>query len=353
MKEATFSAYITRSILQFAARYGVSLEEVCITVGLDSALLQMPDQQIPGSLHHAIWREVIKQTGDENFGLHLGEAFNLATFGIVGYVLLNCQTLGEALEKLSRYTRLFSQGAQIHISVSEGIAFCDCIVVENLKNYLLEEPRYAIDSTFASLLTATQELTGKSLRLYSVWFQYPQPASRLEYDRIFQTEQRFSMPMNRLIFDANSLKWSILSKNANLLTLFEQHAETMLEQMNRANGYTQQVVQVMMQQLKGELPTIDAVAQQLAMSVRQLQRELQTEETSFQQLLDETRRELALRYLKNLSTPIHDIAFLLGFSEPSAFHRAFKRWTGKTPRSYRLSTKAPFQTNAPPKSSDV
>jgi AraC-like DNA-binding protein len=335
MNEATFSAYITRSILQFAARYGVNLEDVCATVGLDSALLQMPDQQIPGSLHHAVWREVVKQTGDEEFGLHLGEAFNLAAFGIVGYVLLNCQTLGDALEKLSRYTRLFSQGAQIHLSVSEGMAFCDCTAVENLRNYLLEEPRYAIDSTFTSLLTATQELTGKSLRLSGVWFQYPQPASRVEYDRIFQTELRFSMPMNRLIFDANSLKGSILSKNANLLPLFEQHAETMLAQMNRTDGYTQQVVQALVQHLNGELPTIDAIAQQLALSVRQLQRELQTEGTSFQQLLDETRQELAVRYLKNPSTPIHDIAFLLGFSEPSAFHRAFKRWTGKTPRSYR------------------
>jgi AraC-like DNA-binding protein len=347
MKEATFSAYITRSILQFAAHHGVNMEEVCTTVGLDPALLQMPDQQISGSLHHAVWREVVRQTGDENFGLHLGEAFNLAAFGIVGYVLLNCQTLGEALERLSRYTCLFSQGAQIHLSVSDGMAFCDCIVVENLKNYLLEEPRYAIDSTFASLLTATTELTGKSLRLSGVWFQYPSPVHPSEYDRIFQTEPRFSMPMNRLIFDANSLKWSILSKNANLLPLFEQHAETMLEQMNRADSYTQQVVQALVKHLKGELPTIDAIARQLAISVRQLQRELQTEETSFQQLLDETRRELALRYLKQPNTPIHDIAFLLGFSEPSAFHRAFKRWTGKTPRSYRLSTEALLQTNAP------
>ncbi|WP_290883145.1 helix-turn-helix transcriptional regulator [Fischerella sp.] len=71
---------------------------------------------------------------------------------------------------------------------------------------------------------------------------------------------------------------------------------------------------------------------------RQLQRELQAEGTSYQQLLDETRKELALRHLQNLDTPIHDVAFLLGFSEPSAFHRAFKRWTGQTPRVYRLSS---------------
>lgn len=345
MKEATFSAYITRSILQFAARYGVDAEALCATVGLDSALLQMPDQQIPGTLHHAVWQQAVKQTGDENLGLHLGEAFNLAAFGIVGYVLINCQTLGEVLEKLSRYTRLFSQGAQIHVSVSEGMVLCDCTVVQDLKNYLLEEPRYAIESTFVSLRTATQGLTGKRLRLSGAWFQYPSPANPSEYDRIFQTELRFSMPTNRLIFDANCLSWAILSKNPNLLPLFENHAEAMLNQMNQVDRYTQQVVQAILQQLKGELPTIDAIAHQLTISVRQLQRELQIEGTSFQQLLDETRQELALRHLKNPATPIHDIAFLLGFSEPSAFHRAFKRWTGKTPRSYRVSNEHHYQSN--------
>lgn len=339
MKEATFSVYITRGILQFAARYGVNVEALCTTVGLDPALLQMPDRQIPGTLHHAVWREAVKQTGDESFGLRLGEAFNLVTFGMIGYVLINCQTLAEVLAKLSRYTRLFSQGAQIHISVSDGLAFCDCAVVDHLKNYLLEEPRYAIESTFASLLTATETLTGKPLCLSAAWFQYSSPVNRSEYERIFQTPLQFAMPTNRLVFDANCLNWPVLSSNANLLPLFEQQAEAMLNQMNRTDRYTQQVVQTLVQQLKGELPTIDAIAHQLAISVRQLQRELQAEGTSFQQLLDETRRELALRHLENSATPIHDIAFLLGFSEPSAFHRAFKRWTGKTPRSYRSSDK--------------
>ncbi|MGL6343843.1 MAG: helix-turn-helix transcriptional regulator [Waterburya sp.] len=106
--------------------------------------------------------------------------------------------------------------------------------------------------------------------------------------------------------------------------------------LNKSDRYTQKVVQAIIQQLKGELPTIEAIAHQLAISTRQLQRELKRESTSFQQLLDKTRQELALRHLKNPATLIHDIAFLLGFSEPSAFHRAFKRWTGKTPRQHRL-----------------
>ncbi|WP_236142940.1 AraC family transcriptional regulator [Nostoc sp. CMAA1605] len=335
MKEATFSVYITRGIVQFAAaKYGIDGDRLCQDVGIDPSLLKMPDQQVPGTLHNALWQEVVKRT-DANFALHLGEAFNLATFGIVGYVLVNCQTYREVLEKLSRYTRLFSQGAYIHFSEADGFVFCDCDIVEDVKNYLLEQPRYAIESTFASLLTATPVLTGKPLLLQAVWFKYPRPDDISEYERIFATGLHFSMPTNRIIFDANCLNWSILSANPHLLNVFEQHAQTMLEAMNREDDYTRKVVQEIIKQLKGNLPPIEAVARNLAISVRQLQRELQAEGTSYQQLLDQTRKELALRYLQSPHTPIYDVAFLLGFSEPSAFHRAFKRWTGQTPKAYR------------------
>ncbi len=336
MKEATFSVYLTRSIVQYvAARYGVDADSLCAAVGIEPALMKLPDERIAGTLHSAMWRYAIERTGDENLGLHLGEAFNLGAFGIVGYVLVNCLSFEQVLSKLSRYTHLFSQGAYIHFAVSQGLVLCDCDIVGDLKNYLLAEPRQAIESTFSSLLTATKLLTGKPLHPQAVWFGYPRPADISEHERIFQTDVHFSMPTNRLIFDVNCLNWSVLSANPNLLSVFEQHAEAMLDMMGREDGYTRRVVSAIAQQLKGELPLIEVIARNLAISVRQLQRELQKEGTSYQQLLDQTRKELALRHLKNPDTPIYDVAFLLGFSEPSAFNRAFKRWTGQTPRGYR------------------
>lgn len=100
--------------------------------------------------------------------------------------------------------------------------------------------------------------------------------------------------------------------------------------LNQANTYTRQVVQKIKRSLTGEVPTVEAIAHSLATSVRHLQRSLRAEGTSYQQLLEDTRKELALCYLKQPKHSIHDVAFLLGFSEPSAFHRAFKRWTGQT-----------------------
>jgi AraC-like DNA-binding protein len=187
------------------------------------------------------------------------------------------------------------------------------------------------------LLTLVKDLTGKRLRLSAAWFQYVPPAQLTEYERLFQTELHFAQPINRLAFDARCLDWSVLSSNAALLPLFESYADTMLAALTPTQDYQQKVSQAIAQHLIGELPTIQAIAYELAISVRHLQRELKAEGTSFQKLLDETRKKLALQHLKNPTTPIHDIAFLLGFSEPSAFNRAFKRWTGKTPGSYRGS----------------
>jgi len=282
-----------------------------------------------------LWREAVKQTGDRNLGLHIGEAFDLSAIGIVGYVLLNCQSYGQVLEKLSQYTRLFSQGVAIYHTISNGWVYCDCEILGNLNNYLLEEPQHPIESTFAALFTATQQLTGKSLKASAVWFGHSCPEDYSEHERIFQTVVKFSQPKNRIVFDVNCLNWPVRSANSHLLSVFESHAETMLDAQNQCYSYSKKVILAINQQLQGEAPTIEAIARSLTISVRQLQRELQSENTSYQQLLDKTRKELALRQIQNREISINDVAFLLGFSEPSAFYRAFKRWTGQTPRSYR------------------
>ncbi|NJR38360.1 MAG: AraC family transcriptional regulator [Leptolyngbyaceae cyanobacterium CSU_1_4] len=336
MQEATFSVAIVRDIVQYATAQGVAVNDLCCAARIDPAWLEDPDRQVAGEVLKHLWWEAIAQTGDPNLGLHIGEAFDLAAIGIVGYVLLNCKTYGQVLEKLSQYTRLFSQGIAIRHCVSAGWVHCDCAIVGNVKNYLQDEPRHPIESTFAALVTATQQLTGNRLKAHAIWFQHPRPADDSEHERIFQTTVQFSQPINRIIFPETCLNWSVRSANTNLLSVFELHANTMLSAQTHPQSYRQKVIAAIDQQLQGEVPPIEAIAHSLMLSVRQLQRELQTENTSYQKLLDETRKEIALNQLKIPTTSIHDLAFLLGFSEPSAFHRAFKRWTGQTPYRYRL-----------------
>jgi len=335
-QEKTFSGYLTRSVVRFATCHGVDVEKMCATIGFDLTLLDIPDRHIPQSLHYRICQEVSKQMDDENLGLHVGETFNLAYYGIVGYILINCPTLEDVFKKFSHYAPLFFQGVLTDISVINGMAIFDCNSISELSSDRdIENSRYDTESIFAAILTAVKALTGKIFYPSAVFFQHSSPADLAEYQRIFQSDLKFSMPYNRMVFDAACLRWPILSSNVNLLMLFEQQAEAMLEQLNEGDRYTQKVIHIIRHYLPGELPTVDVVAAQLAISSRHLQRELKMEGTSFQKLLDHTCQELALKHLRDSTISIHDIAFLLGFSSSSAFNRAFKRWTGKTPSSYR------------------
>lgn len=337
MHEATFSVALVRDIVQYVVNQGTEADALYQAAGIDPAWLEDPDRQVGGEVLQNLWCEAVEQTGDGDLGLHIGEAFDLAAIGIVGYVMLNCKTYRQVLEKLCQYTQLFSRGVTLHQQIVDGWVYCDCDIVSGFKNYLLDEPRHPIESTFAALFTATQQLTGHELDAQAVWFQHPRPSNVSEHERIFQTTVQFSQSANRIILNAHCLDWSVRSANPNLLSVFEAHASAMLIAQNQFQSYSQQVMMAIAQALQGEVPTIEAIARTLMTSVRQLQRELQAESTTYQQLLDNTRRELAFQSLKNPETSIHDVAFLLGFSEPSAFHRAFKRWTGQTPRSYRLS----------------
>ncbi len=339
MPEATFSIAIARDILHYVTAQGIAADRLTAAARLNPTWLADPDRQISGEVLKHLWRAAVEQTGDRDLGLHIGEAFDLSVIGIVGYVLLNCQTYRQVLEKLSQYTRLFSQGIAIHHRVTAGWAQCDFEIVGNVENYLLSEPRHPIESTFAALMNATQQLTGQALLTRSVLFEHSSPPTQAEHQRIFQVPVQFSQSVNRIVFEPVCLAWPVRSANNSLLSLFERHADTLLSAQNQP--YTQQVIAAIAQSLQGEVPLIEAIAHQLALSVRQLQRELQRENTTYQQLLEDTRKALALQHLQNLETSIHDVAFLLGFSEPSAFHRAFKRWMGQTPNRYRKNYAQP------------
>ncbi|MDX2240348.1 MAG: AraC family transcriptional regulator [Leptolyngbyaceae cyanobacterium bins.302] len=338
MKEATFSIALIRNSLHYAAAQGLDPQQLCRAIELDPALLDQPDSRVSGETSRALWHAIIEQTGDRNIGLHIGERFNLAALGMVGYVLFNCQTFGQVLDKLSRYMSLFSQGVSLHVTPLQGEVVCDWEIVSEVKNYLLEDPRQPIEVTMSALLTVAKTLTGQALRPLTVSFQYACPVDISEHQRIFGTSIRFSQPHNRMVLEAACLDWRVISANASLLAIFEQHAQSMLADLNQTDTCTYQVTREITQLLRGEVPAVETVAQRLMVSVRHLQRSLQAEGTSYQQILDSTRKDLAVRHLQQPHTSIHDVAFLLGFSEPSAFHRAFKRWTGQTPRDYRLTT---------------
>jgi AraC-like DNA-binding protein len=156
-----------------------------------------------------------------------------------------------------------------------------------------------------------------------------------EYVRLFGAGVRFAATEDRFIVPTSHLDQRVRSANPFLLRQFEQHADAMLSGIEQPSSNSHRVSQVIAENLKGAVPTLTQISRELAMSERNLQRALRDEGTSFQSLRDQVRCDIAIPHLANPATPAGQVGFLLGFSEPSAFHRAFRRWTGKAPSAYR------------------
>ncbi len=333
--ETKVSINFTRSLIQYAAARGASVLELCEAAGISPELLSKPDEKIDGHQSQRLWRKAEELLGDPDLGLHLGEQAHPSVLGLVGFVMLSCGKLGEALEKLIRYTNLLTDGVRGQIRQEGALARFEIAVTQDKVNFLLETPRQQLESSFSTIATVTRALTGKALPTLEVAFVHARPPRVTEHERIFAAPVLFSQPVNRMVFSAAALDFPILLANHDLLPMFESQAEQRLQQLTARETVAARVQREVVKQLRGEAPNIVGVARALGIGERTLQRELAAEQTSFRQLLDDARRELALGHLRNEKVSVAEVAFLLGFSEPSAFHRSFKRWTGQTPHAYR------------------
>ncbi|MDX5438302.1 MAG: AraC family transcriptional regulator, partial [Pontibacter sp.] len=169
-----------------------------------------------------------------------------------------------------------------------------------------------------------------------VLLAYPEPPSIKEHERIFAgAELVFGAKFSGLVFDVAYLQLPVVTANPELNQFFEKYAEEYLQKLHQPKTVQERVQREIAQLLKGEEPGINIVARSLAMSVRSLQSKLKEEGTTYQALLDEVRKQIAVKHLQDNQNTITDIAYLLGYSEPSVFSRSFKKWTGLPPAAYR------------------
>ncbi len=335
MKSSTVSVTLTRSMMRYAVARGARLEELCAAAGIEPSLLARPDERISGEQSLRAWNAAVRATGDDDFGLHLGELSQPASLGLVGFSMISAPDLGGALERLARYTNLLTNGVRGTITRHHTEARFDLEANRNVANFLLESPRQHIECTLSAFLALAASLTGRPLPVTEVWFQHVEPPSTLEHRRIFRSPVRFSREVNRVAFAVEALGWPLADANPGLLTAFDARAEGAIRKLDHSDSWSERVEQAVMENLRGMVPGLDDIARGLGVSGRKLQRHLQEEGTGFRERLDCARHELALRYLRRGEVPVAEISYILGFAEPSAFHRSFKRWTGSTPGSVR------------------
>ena len=337
MRRATVAASIVMDMLDFLERQGVSAADVMRAAGLELDALSKPAQRVPGSAVERLWEEAERRTGDPHLGLHMGESHKTGALDILGYVILSCRSARDVLDRLARYAAILNDGLRVRVVDDGGMTTCRFEAIEGLDNYLTRSPRHAIEAMASGVAVTMRHLPERAVDLREITFCHRAPSDIAEHRRIFGREVGFGAAENRLVFLTTDLDAAVRSSNPALLEVFERHANALIDHLDPQGPVARRVVELLGERVKGIAPTLDDLASELAMSARSLQRSLRAEGTSFQQLLDDVRRELAVRHLAVRGTSAAQVAFLTGFSEPSAFSRAFRRWTGSTPGAYCAS----------------
>jgi AraC-like DNA-binding protein len=331
MSERTTSSSWASSIVQALELEGLDCRALFARLGLDYAALDDPEARFPQDDMTRLWHLAVDVSGNPAIGLNMARlSVRPTAFHVVGYALMSSRNLREGFNRLVRYQRIIAEGSDLSFHVRpDGYELTLAIHGDRLP-----AARQSCEASLAHTLTFCRWLTGKPMSPRLVSFQGP-PPERLElYREVFQTPLRFNAEHYGLLFDRADLDAPLPSANEALAQLHDRFAGEYLARFSESR-VTHQVRQVLCRLLPQGEPKREAVAQALLLSERTLQRRLQEEGTSYQQLLDDTRRELAEQYLAQPNLTLLEIAYLLGFADPSNFFRAFRRWFDATPGEYR------------------
>lgn len=313
--------------------YGIQKEDSLKSINIDPSVLKSPDNRFTADEVYKIFQETLRLTNNDNIGLCMGELLSKSFSSILGYVLMNCNTLGEAAEKYCSYEKIVDEASITEVQIDGSSAI---VIIKTTSRILLDSRQFS-DYKMSGLISYIKLLSGRTVTLKEANFTHHKPQDTSRYSKIFQCPVYFEKQANSLVFDKQILNLPIVEPNNNLLKLFENIAQETLKSLENNESYSKKVAQIILKEMNMDIPSIKAISRKLAISVRTLQTYLHQEQTSFTKIANEVRKEIALNCLKDKNVSIDEIAYVLGFSEASAFHRAFKKWTSLTPNEFRAS----------------
>jgi AraC-like DNA-binding protein len=289
--------------------------------------LSDPDLRVAETALIEVWRLARQITGDDLLGLRFAQTVPAGALDLLEYAFRSSATLGNGLDQIVRYGRVMSDRAT-------AVLTRDGDVVTITWGDVMPPPR--VDFAMALVVRLAREATGVPLVPIDVALTHGSHGRADVYRVYFQGRVRFDQPSNRLVFAAADAARTLRSADPALAGVVRRRLEKMLAQLHQSgDSIVDRVRRVVLPALARGEPTAAMVSRELGLSQRTLQRRLQSEDTSFTRVLDAAREEVARALLREPGVGIAEIAFLLGYSEPAAFHRSFRRWTGQTPLSYR------------------
>jgi AraC-like DNA-binding protein len=318
---------------------GIDVRPLFEQVGLDPAAPPQAEHHLAAESYLALWDRVMQLVQDPAFAVRVGSRFEIEALEAFGFLAMSCETLREAYDRTVRFRALYNTGSRWELSISGQrmrmvwhpwqLTVRSDLAARSVNEYEVAE-----------MLASIRKLTQKHLVPSRVAFRHRAPEDASVHRALLGRAPEFEADFDGFEADAAWLAEPIRTHNPRLREYFEKQCAQAQQAFAADPAFAAQVRRRLVASMDGRLPDMQAIARTLGTSPRSLHRRLSDEGTGFNELLDEVRQEFAKRYLERRKLSIGEVGFLIGFTDSSAFFKAFRRWTGITPSEYRLSLPA-------------
>jgi AraC-like DNA-binding protein len=315
---------------------GIDVNAIYTRLGYDAEKLPLKELRTPHLQQALFWQVVEGVTGDPDIGLHLCPHLPLFRGEVIEYLMFSSPTFGEGILRALKYIRLVSDALSVRLVHDEQGARIAVI------GSALDAPqlRHTEICVVYELIQFAQSVTELKYAPQRVKLRCSRRSPQTEYDEVFGCPVEFDGLESEIWFNPALLEFRSPRWDPDLLKLHEEFAQKRLSDLHRRD-LVEQIRKVLSQRLELETCDLDDVAREVGLAPRRLRFELSRAGTSFSQIVTDFRYALARKLLARTEEPIDNIVYLTGFSEPSTFYRAFKRWCGMTPVQYRETHRSP------------
>ncbi|MFL5318923.1 MAG: AraC family transcriptional regulator [Myxococcaceae bacterium] len=326
----TISTRYAERILDTAAKSGVSRSSLLELAPLHP-VDRHGDPRISANEYYGLWAAAMERTHDAAFPLRVAQSTGIETYEIFGFAMMTSGSFREGLENAARYLGIWTDVASWELHVAKGLAELRLVPAE------LRHPgsRFAAECAIAEVVHTSRNYLGVKWKPEEVRFPWRKPGDVQHLVRFFDAPVKFERPFAALVFDEQLLSLPPVKADPAMARFFKGHADALLDRAPKDAGAATEVRRFVASALQSGTPTLADAAKKLATSTRTLRRRLAEEGHTFAELLQQTRCALAKQHLAERKLSVSEIAFVLGFSDASAFHRSFRRSTGMTPAAFR------------------
>jgi AraC-like DNA-binding protein len=333
MADQTVAAGYTRALLDYAVCRGANRQRLIEHSGINPNDLKEPDNRIPLANCVRLMNAAVALCNDPAFALRFGEALTTEDMGVALMIAGVAETVGEARTQMNRHSRLIRDDASLELVRDQSGVWLEST------GDTCTGKQYLVEAGFAWTVRETRKMLevhhqGRPF-LKAIHFTHEEPGYRAEYDRVFAVPLVFSSDRNAMLIEEDFLSLRMPGSNPYVLQVLSKHAEALIERLENSKTIRGRVEGFLIPGLNTGDTAMQTVAGRMGLGRQTLFRKLKAEGVTFEKVLDDLRRNMAIHYLGEENVPVNKVAYLLGFSEPAAFSRAFKRWTGSSPRKMR------------------